>query len=65
MTKISPVSDAKKKANNKWVEANYKRFNIAIPKDEAAKIDNYCKKNNISKNGFFREAAKAKMEREK
>jgi len=61
---ITPVSEAKKKANNKWVEANYKRFNIALPKEEAAKIDNYCKEKNISKNSFFKEAAKEKMERE-
>ena len=61
---ISPVSEAKKRANNKWVNENYKRFNIALPKDEAEKIDSYCKEKNISKNGFFREAAKEKMERE-
>lgn len=64
MIKISPVSDAKKKANKKWNEANYKRMNIALPIDEAEKIDSYCKEKNISKNGFFREAAKEKMERE-
>lgn len=39
-------------------------MNIALPLDEAEKIDSYCKEKNISKNGFFREAAKEKMERE-
>lgn len=65
MVKISPVSEAKKRANKKWTEANYKRINIALPKDEADIINSYCKEKKISKNGFFREAAKEKMEREK
>lgn len=51
------VSEAKKKANKKWTEANYKRMNIALPKEEADIIHNYCKEKKISKNGFFREAA--------
>lgn len=59
------VSKAKSKANNKWVKENYKRINLAFPKEEAEKIDAYCKEKNISKNGFFRDAAKEKMEREK
>ncbi len=40
-------------------------MNIALPLNEAEKIDLYCKEKNISKNGFFREAAKEKMECEK
>lgn len=59
------VSEAKKKANNKWVNENYKRLNIAMPKDEYNIIDEYCRQKSISKNGFFREAAKEKMERDK
>ena len=39
-------------------------MNIALPIDEAEKIDSYCKEKKISKNGFFREAAREKMERE-
>lgn len=59
-----PVSEAKKKANNKWVNANYKRINLALPKIEAETIERYCKEKNISKNSFFRNAAIEKMERE-
>lgn len=62
---MTPVSEAKKRANNKWVEKNYKRINLAIPKEEAEEIEIYCKKREISKNSFFRQAAKEKMEREK
>ncbi len=59
------LSEAKKKANNKWISENYKRMNIALPKNEYNEIDEYCKKRKISKNGFLREAAKEKMERDK
>ncbi len=62
---MTPVSEAKKRANNKWVEKNYKRINLAIPTEEAEEIETYCKKREISKNSFFRQAAKEKMEREK
>lgn len=63
--KISPVSDAKKRANKKWQDANCKRVQLVIPNEEAEIIENYCSEKNISKNGFFREAAKEKIEREK
>ena len=58
------VSEAKKKANKKWESANCKRMNIVLSNEEAERIANYCKEKNISKNGFLREAAKEKMERE-
>ncbi len=59
------VSEAKKKANKKWNDANYKRFNLAIPNEEADIIDAYCTQRNVSKNAFFRDAAKEKIERDK
>lgn len=62
--KISPVSEAKKKANKKWESNNYKRINIAMLKEDAEKIDKYCKEKNISKNGLFKQAVFEKMERE-
>lgn len=60
-----PVSEAKKRANKKWTEAHYKRLNIALPNEEADEIEKFCKEKQISKNGFFRQAAKEKIEREK
>lgn len=59
------VSEAKKRANKKWNDANLKRYGIALPVEEAEEIDEFCKKKDISKNSFFREAAKEKIEREK
>lgn len=58
------VSEAKKRANKKWEQANYKRLNIALPLAEFEKIENYCVEKNISKNGFLRQAALEKIERD-
>ena len=69
MIKISPVSEAKKRANKKWTDANYKRTTVSLPNDEMLLIDEYCKDHNISKNSFFRKLAIEKLsieiEREK
>ena len=62
---ITPVSEAKKRANKKWQDANCKRVQLVIPNDEAEAIEKFCSEKKFSKNGFFREAAKEKIEREK
>ena len=59
------VSEAKRRANDKWTKANYRRLNIAMPLNEYDDFNNFCKENNITKNGFVREAIKEKMERDK
>ncbi len=61
---ICPVSEAKKRANKKWESQNCKRMNIILSIEEAEQISSFCEKKGISKNGFFRQAAKEKMERE-
>lgn len=58
------VSEAKKRANNKWVQSHYKRVNLAITFEEMKVIEAYCKANNLSKNAFFLKAAREKIERE-
>lgn len=64
MTEISPVSEAKKRANKKWDAANLKHYGVAVPLKEAEVIEKYCADNNMSKSNFFREAAKEKIERD-
>lgn len=61
--KISPVSDAKKKANKKWHDANYKQVKLSMPNEEAEILDNYCKEKGHTKAGFIRQAIKDKMAR--
>lgn len=58
------LSDAQRKANDKYIKNNYKQVKLSMPKDEAETLDNYCTAKNCSKAGFIRQAIKEKMERE-
>lgn len=62
MTKI-PVSEAKKKANNKWVKENYTQVKLSMPNVEAENLNNYCKEKGHTKAGFIRQAIKDKIAR--
>ena len=55
------VSEAKKKANKKWNEANYKQIKLSIPNEEAEILENHCRKNGYTKAGFIRQAIKDKI----
>lgn len=58
------LSDARKKANEKWTKENYKQVKLSMPNEEAEILENYCKQKDCSKAGFIREAIKEKMSRE-
>ena len=55
------LSPAQRKANDKYIAENYKQVKLSMPKAEAEVLDNYCKKHNLTKAGFIREAIKEKM----
>lgn len=57
------VSEAKKRANKKWIDANYKQVKLSMPNEEAEALDTYCKNKGHTKAGFIRQAIKDKMER--
>lgn len=59
-----PVSEAKKRANKKWQDANCTRVQLVLKNEESRLITEYCEQHNISKNGFFRQAALEKIERD-
>lgn len=61
MIYISPVSDAKKKANKKWNDANYKQVKLSMPNEEAEALERYCKDKGYTKAGFIRQAIKEKI----
>ena len=60
-----PISDARKKANQKWNAANYKQINLQLPIDEFNAINEFCDSTNQTRNGFIRQAIKEKIERER
>lgn len=57
------ISEAKKKANEKWTKANYTQVKLSMPNEEAEILENYCKEKGHTKAGFIRQAIKDKIER--
>lgn len=58
------LTDAQRKANKKYFDKNYKQVKLSMPNTEARALEEYCKENDYSKNGFIREAIKEKIERD-
>jgi hypothetical protein len=49
------ISEAKRKADKKWHDANYKQVKLSMPNAEAEALNDYCTSNNLtSKAGFIR-----------
>jgi len=61
---ISPVSEAKKRANKKWESNNCRQIRLVIPNEQADRLDLYCKSTKQSRNGFIKEAIIEKLNRE-
>ena len=59
-----PLTEARKKANEKYIQNNYKQVKLSMPNAEAEALEEYCKAIECSKAGFIRQAIKEKMERE-
>lgn len=58
------LTDAQRKANEKYIKNNYKQVKLSMPIAEAEVLEKYCETKNCSKAGFIRQAIKEKMERE-
>lgn len=58
------LTDARKKANEKYIQNNYKQVKLSMPNAEAEALEQYCKEKGLTKAGFIRQAIKEKMERE-
>lgn len=56
------VSKAHIKASNKYNKENYKQLKVNVKPDDFNLIDDYCKKNGISKAKFIVEACKFYIE---
>ncbi len=58
------LSASQRKANDKYIAANYKQVKLSMPKEEAETLETYCAANGLTKAGFIRVAIKEKMERD-
>lgn len=57
-------TEARKKANEKWLKENYKQVKLSMPKAEAETLEQHCKDYGYTRAGFIREAVKEKMMRD-
>lgn len=58
------LTDAQRKANDKYIKENYKQVKLSMPRKEAEELEEYCDAKKCSKAGFIRAAIKEKMGRE-
>ena len=59
-----PASKAQQKAVNKYMNANYDRVNLTMPKGKKERIQAYAKKTGESVNSFINRAIDQAMEQD-
>mgnify|MGYP001135125153 CR=1 FL=1 len=58
------LSEAQRKANDKYIKENYKQVKLSMPNEEAIALETHCAAFGYTKAGFIRQAIKEKMERD-
>ena len=58
------LSDAQRKANDKYIAAHYSQVKLSMPNEEAEALAAYCAEHGYTKAGFIRAAIREKMERD-
>lgn len=59
-----PISDAQRRAHEKYFKENYRQVKLSMPNEEADELEKYCSSNGYTKAGFIRQAIREKMERD-
>ena len=59
------LSEAQRKAHDKYFKENYRQVKLSMPKNEADTLEFFCNTFGYSKAGFIRLAIAEKMDREK
>lgn len=59
------LSEAQRRANDKYIKEHYKQVKLSMPNDEAELLEKHCKEFQYSKAGFIRQAIREKIERER
>ena len=58
------LSDAQRKANDKYIKEHYRQVKLSMPKEEADALEEHCTAHCYTKAGFIRQAIREKMERD-
>ena len=59
------LSEAQRRANDKYIKEHYKQVKLSMPNDEAELLEEHCKDFQCSKAGFIRQAIREKIERDR
>lgn len=60
-----PVSDSKKKANEKYTRNHYDELKMRVPKGKKAEIQEHAENRGESLNGFLNRAVNNQMQKDK
>ena len=58
------LSEAQRKANDKYIKEHYKQVKLSMPNEEADMLEAYCAAHGYTKAGFIRQAIQEKMARD-
>lgn len=58
------LSDAQRKANDKYIKEHYRQVKLSMPNEEADALEEHCAAKGYTKAGFIRQAIREKMERD-
>lgn len=58
------LSEAQRKANDKYIKDHYRQVKLSMPNEEADLLEDHCQKYGYTKAGFIRKAIKEKIERD-
>lgn len=58
------ITDAQRRAHDKYFSKAYKQVKLSVPNDEAEALEAFCEEHGYTKAGFIRRAIAEAMERE-
>lgn len=58
------LSDAQRKANDKYIKEHYRQVKLSMPNEEADALEKHCITYGYTKAGFIRKAIQEKMDRD-
>ena len=58
------LSEAQRKANDKYIKEHYRQVKLSMPNEEADLLEDHCQRYGYTKAGFIRKAIQEKIERD-
>lgn len=59
-----PISESRRRANDKYIAEHYSRIALSMPNEEAEALRKYCKDHGLTVAGFIRELIKNAIDKD-